>query len=721
MAYDSLRIGRQAARERDIWQPLTLEQDRWFLWVPVFFGAGIAIYFALPTEPDLLTATMPAVAALALRVVWRNGVASMVLTGAVLSLTLGLAMAKLRTEVVAAPILERELRNADVTGIVRRIEQRPTGGPRVTLLVTSLDQRVPAATPRYVRLSFLKPVPNITTGDHLKTRANLSPPPRPAMPGGYDFARWAFFKEIGAVGFSFSEPETIPLPGPLPWTLRVVVEVERLRQWIGMRVLSALPGQNGALANALITGERGGIDEEMNAAFRNSGLIHLLSISGLHMAVMGGFFFFLLRLALAAFPAAALRYPIKKWAAAGAIVASLGYLMISGGAIATIRAFIMISIAFSAIILDRPAIALRNVALAALLIMALMPESMFDPGFQMSFAAVVALVAAYEALRDRRAAQGPYRERGNLGSFALFLGGIVLTTLIAGFAVAPVVIFYFHTSQQYAVIANLVAIPLTNLVVMPTALVTLFALPFGLEGWPLAVMDWALDLIVWVAQTVSGLPGAVVPVPSIPITAYALIMTGGLWLAIWRRKWRLAGVAIAAVGLALAPFRSAPDVFIGADGNRIAFRTDEGSLATIGRGGRFELSRWLEADGDGRDLKAVSSGRPDRCDALGCVDRAKGRILALSRHPSSLADDCRLASILVLTYRRPQTCQGSALVIDGTALKNHGNHVITYTGDSLRVETVDGVRGNRPWVLQPRQRRLRVPKVGERKPGAASG
>ncbi|MEM9029987.1 MAG: ComEC/Rec2 family competence protein [Pseudomonadota bacterium] len=691
-----------------IFGALLAEQDRWALWAPVFVGAGIVLYFTLPAEPDLLTATMPAFAALLIRCVWRRGVIAMVVSGVALAVTFGLCVAKLRTEFVRAPILERKLNNVVVTGFVRRIEQRPSGGPRVTLRVTGFSERVRADWPHRVRVRFLRPVAGVLAGSHIRVRASLAPPPRPALPGGYDFARRAFFQGLGAVGYTFALPETVPAPEPLPWQLHIAAEIEQLRQRIGQRVQAVLPGDRGALANALITGERGGIPETINDAFRDSGLLHILSISGLHMAVMGGFVFVVVRFLLALFPAIALRYPIKKWAAGAAMIAAFGYLMISGGALATVRSFLMISIAFAAIMLDRQAISLRNVALAALAMLVVMPEGLLDPGFQMSFAAVVALVAAYEAIRDRRRARPPDVQRGAVIGLALVFGGIILTTLVASLAVAPIAVYHFHRSQQFAVLANLVAVPVTNFILMPAAFLTLLALPFELERWPLIVMGWALDILVWVAHAVAGLPGAVTPVPAIPTLAFALCVIGGCWLVIWRRRWRFAGLAAIAIGLALTPLRNAPDILIGAEGRLVAYRNPDGRLTAIGRGGTFALSRWLQADGDGRDTKTVLKGINRRCDTVGCIGRTHGRTIALSRYPSSLRDDCVRADILVLTYRKPHDCAGGRIMIDRTDLRIGGPHVVFIEPDTTaRVFSVDDVRGKRPWVLSPRTRLTR--------------
>ena len=323
------------------------------------------------------------------------------------------------------------------------------------------------------------------------------------------------------------------------WDIRAWSVIERLRHGIGPRITAVLPGQTGAIANALITGARGGISEATNSAFRDSGLMHILAISGLHMAIMAGSVFYLVRLLLAAMPALALLYPIKKWAAVAAMLGALAYLLISGSSFATVRSAIMISIMFIAVLLDRPALALRNVVLAALLILIAFPESLFDVGFQMSFAAVLALICVYEEARKSRVwSLLPERPSAWL---LLFVGGIIATTLIASTAVAPFAAYHFHKSQQYAVLANLIAIPICNFIVMPAALASLLAMPLGLEAAPLRVMGWGIDGMLWTAERVASLPGAVLHIPAMPTPAFLAIIGGGLWLALWQTRWRVLG------------------------------------------------------------------------------------------------------------------------------------------------------------------------------------
>jgi len=683
---------------------LEVEQERWFLWLPVMFGAGIAAYFLLPVEPWTLAAILPAAAALAVyRVAGRGGVARL-LSAALLAAALGFAAGKLRTEAVRAPVLERQIGPIDVYGFVELVEPRPAKGQRLTIRVTALEKHEPAAWPARVRVRTSQDAADLKPGDAIRLKATLSPPPGPSLPGDYDFARAAWFQGLGAVGFATAAPEAIAdAPAPPPW-LRASAAVAQLRQAIGRRIVASLPGETGAIANALITGERGGISEATNQAFRDSGLFHILSISGLHMVIMAGAVFFSVRLVLAAIPAVALRFPIKKWAAAGAMMGAFGYLMISGAAFATVRSYIMISIMFLAVMLDRPAIALRNVALAALAILLPWPESLFDPGFQMSFAAVVALVSAYEWLRGRDGEAGGTTWRGAVGQALLFLGGIITSTLVASLAVAPFGIYHFHNTQQFAILANLLAIPICNLLVMPAALASLVALPFGLEAAPLAAMGWGIEAMLWCARTVAALPGAVGRVPAIPTYAFVAMVAGGLWCTLWSTRWRLLGIVPIVAGLILAPTGRRPDVLIGRGGSIVAVRGEDGALSALAaRGSSFELTRWLEHDGDGRPASDVAKAQAFRCDSHGCTAPVRGRLLAVAGSPAALRDDCARAAILVLKFPRPKGCAPPGPVIDVDDIAARGAHALYLDGGQIRIETVADRRGDRPWA--PRSRR----------------
>lgn len=748
-------------------EALENERARWFYWVPVLLGAGIWAYFALPAEPPLVLAALPLAIALVLRLALPRTTLPDILTSVLVIAAFGFALIAVRTAHVAAPILAQSLADVEVEGVVERIEPRVERGERITLRVLRIGELAETELPRRVRVRTTKRLAGLMPGDRVALRATLAAPSAPAYPGDYDFARHAYFQGLGAVGYALSPPRVLEEAQAArglsdAWSLGI----ERLRQRIGERITAALPGETGGIAVALITGERGGISEATNDVYRASGLFHILSISGLHMAIMGGAVFWIVRLVLALFPSVALRFPIKKWAALAAVAGTLGYLAISGGSFATVRSFIMISIMFLAVLLDRPALALRNVVISALVILLVYPESLLDVGFQMSFAAVVALVAAYEAVRDRLA--GDRREIGLVLRVALFFGGIVLTTLVASAAVAPFAAWHFHKSQQFAVLANLLAVPITNLVVMPAALATLIAMPLGLEAGPLVVMGLGIEAMTWTARLVGALPGAVLHLPAMPTAAFVLMLGGGLWLALWHARWRLLGLAAIIAGIALAPFGDRPDLLVGRDGRLVAVRADGIALDVIAAPrSRFEIERWLEADGDARsadDVVAATALRraglatrrdddarphvasaaagsaetfedgaapaPSReatahsanvasgrarvmpCDAIGCVATIKGTRVAVVLHPAAASDDCANADVVVLATRAPRGCSRPAAVIDSAAIRTSGSHAVYIEAPRrLRIETVAGWRGVRPWSppSAPRKYRSRSP------------
>jgi len=748
----SVRLASRRSWRSAVSDWLDRERPQWFNWVPVSFGLGIAAYFWLPWEPAVLWAVAPLPFACLVWLLCRRGGLAAALAFSVAAMCLGFALAKLRTERVAAPVLERRIGTAEVRGVVELVEARATRGERLTIRVESISGLTPEATPFRVRVRTMREgavamgvavatgapaVHTLRAGDRIRVKAQLAPPAGPVLPGGYDFARGVYFQRLGGIGYALSRAELLA-PGETG-SLGIDGHIAQLRQAIGARIVAVLSGQTGAIANALITGERGGISEATNTAFRDSGLYHMLSISGLHMAIMGGAAFVAVRFLLALVPSIALRYPIKKWAAAAAILGTLGYLAISGGAFATVRSAVTIIVMLIAVLLDRPALAMRNVALSALLILLAWPESLNDVGFQMSFAAVVALVACYEAFRRWRTGRPPWwPERGaGLGAtVGLFFVGILASTVIASVAVAPFGLYYFHKSQQLALIANLIATPLCNVVVMPAALAALVLMPFGLEAGPLAIMGLGVDLTVRCAEWVASLPGAVSRLAAIPFAAFAAMVAGGLWLALWQGRPRLLGLVAVAAGVAAVPFGERPDILIWRDGRLVAVRAADGRLAALpAPQATFDLARWLEHDGDARTPRELLAGAPAfpfRCDAAGCVASSKGALIAVPRDPAALADDCARADVLLLSVPAPRGCHGPAAVVDMFAVRARGAHALYLTPPTaqarpvVRVETVAAWRGARPWARLPwwaetGEARRRPARSAPAKPASGSG
>jgi competence protein ComEC len=676
------------------------ERGRWFLWLPVLYGAGIALYLGARTEPSFPLCLALLMATAVLRHFLRLTALRLIFSTTLLMLALGLFAGKLRTLVVEAPVLTRNVGNAGLTGWIEGIEAHQKAF-RLTLRIEAMEAEYRGEAPRRVRLRFHSKSLLPPVGSRVKLRASLRPPPEPVMPGGFDFARHSWFEGFGATGFAFGKVEQ--LDGEPPWDIRLAALVAGLRHGIAARIAAVLTGDTAALAQALIMGERGRLGEETRQALTDAGLAHVVSISGFHMALTAGSAFWLIRALLAAFPGLALAFPIKIWAAIGALFVASAYLVVSGGDVAAVRAYLMIAIMFGAMIVNRPAFSLRNLAISAFLILTVAPESLANPGFQMSFAATAALVAIYE---DGLPQIGPPASwPGFVALPATLLIGAVITSLAAGLAVDPIGAYHFHRIPSYSVLGNLVAMPAVSVIVMPMALVTLLAIPFGLEAAPLMLMGWGIDAMIAIARFVAGLPGAVIAVPAFPLAALLAMVFGGLWLLLWRRRWRLWGLLPIALGLAAAPLGARPDIWIDREGKVIAARLKDGRLSgPKTRKGEFSLKAWLEADGDARTPKDAAKGQGFQCDEQSCLFLIAGRIVSHVLHPAALADDCRRASVLVTALAVPESCLGPDVIVDAQALWERGAHTIRIAPEGLVVRDVAVARGRRPWVV-PRHRR----------------
>ena len=601
------------------------------------------------------------------------------------ALLLGFGLAKLRESAVATPVLNHAM-VAHLTGRIISLEPRGTG---VRLVLDTVRSGALAPAPRRVRVA-LRAGGDFHPGDWLSLTARLDTPPPPSEPGANDLGRTLFFQSIGAVGFAYGRAHTIgPAEAPTLWR-RVGQGLESLRLAMTQRIRKNLGDSDGGIASALITGERGGISDEDEAALRDAGLAHVLAIAGLHMALMGGGIFWLLRAILAAIPALALHYPIKKWAAAGALAASTFYLLISGAAPSAVRAYVMLACVMLAVLLDRPALSMRSLALAAAILLMLRPESITEAGFQMSFAAVGALVAVaeWELQRERRHPRGAlYR----------YVHGIVMTSLVGSLATTPFVLFHFGRVTHYAVLGNLIAMPVMGLWVMPAAALSVVLMPFGAEGFALHLLGEGVAVMVEMGRWVSALPGAVSLAPAMPLAALLAVALGGLWLAIWRRAWRWWGLAPLLLGVILAWRAPLPDMLVAGDAATIAIRGEDGLLHFVrSPTDKFAARDWLRRDGDGRDIEEAVAFPQLKCDGLGCVLKGKP-LIAVSWRPEALAEDCVRAQVLVSAAAA--SCKAPAVVIDRDAAARGEGWRVTLS--SLPTATsVRDYRGERPWVAK---------------------
>lgn len=677
------------------------ERSRWGLWLPVMLGLGIAVYFQLDDEPSLWIGPSAVLLFGASTISLRSRPFLSLLLFCLMFAAIGFAAAQLRTWSVDAPVLERKIGPVSIEGRILRVEPREKDR-RITVDSLKISRLGADRTPERIRLRVSQRNVSLRPGDHVRLRAVLHPPAGPAAPGAFDFARRAYFQRLGGVGYVVSSPEITELGA----TGGVELFIAQLRHDLTQKILEGLPGTAGAIAAALMTGERGAIPEETLAAMRDSGLAHLLAISGLHIGLIGGFIFFAVRLGLATWERAVLYWPIKKWAAVVAFFGCLAYLLISGMTLPTQRAFLMLSLVLLAVLIDRSAISMNLVAWAAAAILLLAPESLMSVSFQMSFAAVTALVAFYEAITARNFARGERRRR--TARVVRYLGAVLATTLIASLATAPFAVFHFNRLALLGVLANLVAVPLAALWIMPLALISFVLMPFGLEQWPLAAMGWGIEAVLAVARSVQALPGSITLIPAVPVWTMGVITFGSLWLCLWRKAWRYGGVVPVLIGLAGWTYANPPDLFVSADSRMAGLRTPAGELVMPFGGRGFVAETWRRRSG----LDATMKGpKPSdvvglRCDSIGCLYRKEGRTIALVKESAALLDDCPTADILV--SRSPvkrRRCPGPQILIDRFDLWRNGPHAIFLGADRIEVKSVGAAAGRRPWQIYPRSRR----------------
>lgn len=697
-------------------QAFALERARWPLWLPVAMAVGIGLYFAMRHEPPLLISWAAVLALFAIAWGFRT-IGAVVWTFCALVLAfvaLGFGLAGLSTWRAAEPTLVRETGPVRVTGQVMVLEQRPRG-VRVTLQNLTISRLSPDQVPKAVRVTLAGSQPDFKTGDWLLMRASLSPPSPPAAPGAFDFQRQSYFQSLGGVGFSFGRAEVIG-HGPVRGFESLQFRLDQLRHAIAGRVFSRLGGDEGAVAAALMTGQRGLVSTDAMDNFRASGLAHLLAISGLHVGLVAGIVFFAVRAILALVAPLALRYPVKKWAAGCALLGALLYALLAGWTVPTQRAFLMTGVMLAAVMLDRRALTMRTVAWAAMLILAFAPEALVGASFQLSFAAVTALVAVYEVLRDK----GWFvaRRTGVLAAVWRYGLGVALSSLVAGAATAAFAAFHFNRVADYGLAANIVAVPLTALWIMPWAVTAFALMPFGVEGLALDAMGVGVGGVLSVADGVASWPGAQSLVPAFPVWGLVLITLGGVWAAIWRKPWRFWGVGPMVAGVLTLGLTPTPDVLIDASATLAAVKTTDGgySVSTL-TSKRFARNVWLrragldQAQSRWADWAASLNGvQPMRCDALGCLyEPQPGYIkVAFVRTPEALIEDCRLAHVVVDMRAVGEGVEGTPcpapLRIDLADLARDGAHALYFErGGQIRVDTVGGRRGNRPWTshVQP--------------------
>ncbi|WP_069299138.1 ComEC/Rec2 family competence protein [Neptunicoccus sediminis] len=674
-------------------EALFAQRHRFGLWVPVWLGLGVALYFSLRFEPDvwllasvcglvLLAAPLSRIGPDPLRVlIWVPALVS-----------LGFLVTAGRAHWVAAPKLGWHYYGS-VEGTIVHLDRSGSDKPRVTLADPVLERMDPARVPDRVRVSLHSELNGtaLKPGARIMLTASLSPPAGPVEPKGFDFQRMAWFNRLGAVGYARAPPVLAVPADNRAFALRVFA----LRMQMSRHIQHHIPGRTGAFAAAILTGDRSQIDPLLLADLRRSNLAHLLAISGLHMGLLTGFVFALIRLGIAAVPYLSVRLQAKKIGAVVALLAGAGYLLVSGANIATQRAFVMVAVMLVAVLLERPAITLRAVAIAATLILLFRPESLSGPGFQMSFAATTALVATFESLNRARGWQALRQSRFSLVSpFA----SLFIASAVAGAATAPFSAFHFNQMAQYGLLANLASVPVMSLVVMPAAVIAGVLTLVGLEGGAFWVMGQGIDWILAVAHFVAAQDGSVVRIKSGPVWALGLVTLGGLIVIIWQGRSRFLGVLVACLGFGCWTWATRPDLLITQNGRMAGILTEQGRAISRSRGNGFAAQNWLENDADAAD-QAIAAARFVEDGDDWRVEFDGGTVAYLwgkKRSAEEIRAACDTSDLLIVPQWKAQIT-GPCQPVTAADLRKSGSVAVRSNRKGLTVQTARQASGTRLW------------------------
>jgi competence protein ComEC len=672
-----------------------IEQRRLFPWLAVCFGLGIILFFQ--AERPALWAPLGTLAVLTAAAVWlRHHLLMLTVCVGLAAVFAGFSAGVIRTRSVAAPVLTRTV-IAPVSGFIEAVEDREEG-KRILLRVSSLQGVAEAERPPLVRVS-IRNGDHFSAGQFITGTARLLPPPQPAWPGGYDFARDAYYRGIGAVGSFTGAVRQLEPPISPGWSLWLAARVDEARNTLTQRIAAAIGGAAGGVGAALVTGKRGLIGEPTNDVLRAAGIYHIVSISGLHMVLAAGTFFWLVRALLALSPSLALLWPVKKIAAVAAMIGATAYCIFSGSDVATERSLVMTLVMFGAVLVDRPALSLRNLSIAALIVLVREPEALLGPSFQMSFGAVAAMMTLVPLMQWRRAEVGSAMLIDKALSWAgQSAFGLVTTTLVASLATAPFAAYHFQSLNPYGLIGNALALPLVSLVVMPAAVLGVLAYPFGLDAPIWNVMGIAVAKVLDVSAWVGGFSGSTVVVPALGVGALAFLSVGLLVLTIPASHLRWFALIPAGAGLAFAATPHRYDIYVDRDGAGAAIRNGLGELTLIGKPSDFVVEQWLRADGDGRRSDDASLKQAARCDRLGCVvETGAQRAVAFVQEFPAFEDDCRRAVIIITRLDAPSNC-GAPVVLDRKALAERGATAIRLNPEAVEIQSVKKRREVLPWT-----------------------
>jgi competence protein ComEC len=655
------------------------DQKSWILWLVAFFCFGIIIYFALPTEPNIFILIIITIFLVSSIIFYRkkNVLGLLILA---LCITFGMIIAQLRTIYVISPKLIQEIKYAKIYG--RIINLTPTiNGLQIILDHIYISEFNNKNSPKKVKITIRSNNLNdLQVGDYIKLKANLKPPSKPLVPGGYNFARQSYFEQIGATGYNVSKIYVTKKNKN-----KFSNYIANLRIDLSQRIKKILGDRNGAIAAALIIGEQTAIDKDILSDMRISGLTHILSVSGLHLSMVSIICFFSIRFLFSCSVFISQQYDTKKIAAYFSLFITFGYLLISGMQIAAIRSYIMVLCVAIAVLLDRQEYALRSVCFAAFIMLLFTPEAIMHPSFQMSFAAVIALVSGYEYYVNKCLASG-----GNLARIKRYFLGTLTATFIAGIATAPFAVYHFNQYPNYSLLANLIVAPITSFIIMPAVVMTCILFPFSLEKYALIIMNFGIEFLVRTAHWISSLPKALIMLPNMGDINIMLFFIGLLWLCLWQQKWRIFGIIPIIGGIILLLLTPKPDLIIDLNAGNVLLRSlDNNLIKTLNKPRLSQFMQdYLNSKMQTNSIVSINESRYSEefnCNDNQCFIEKNYKLYFPKNR---LVDNSQI-------YVQWQTHQ--EFLLTNEAFKNKGSYFIILKPDKIKIESTVDSWNRRPW------------------------
>lgn len=659
-----------------------LEHRRLFLLLPYAMITGLIVAFELPAEPDPALLVAGGVFVVVALVASRQSLGWSRVAGLSAALWLGFCLLGLHGALFGTGMLARPAYGTYEMRVDEVLTASADGVRAIVSSVVPIDKARPLPV-RRARIA-VDGMPELAPGDTIRGRVRFYPVPGPVVPNGFDTQFHSFFDGIGAYGSTIGPVERVSA-GVEGTPARII---DAVRRSIAAKIDAVLPQPAAGIARALITGDQSAVTEPAREVMSTAGLAHVLSVSGLHLTLVAMLVMATLRGGLALVGGLDRFLSVKRLAAVGAIVASLGYFAISGGNVAALRSTIMIVLVLGAVVAGRRALTMRNVAIAALAIIVTDPASVFRPSFQLSFAAVVALIGAWEMMRP-----SDERDRGWLGRIRAYFVGGAITSIVAGAATLLFSIYHFQQTAPLSVLGNLMSLVLIGFVMMPAALLATLLMPFGLEAPFLLVMGWSIDGMLLVASIVAGWSAGISVSPLLLPVALVLGLVALAWFTFLTTWHRLIGPVLLVPAVWLLALDNPPDVLISDTTQAIAMRGEGGLALVAGKPDSFAVKVWRETYAEPLQPAPLL-----RCDGVGCFgESSAGFKIAVANDPAAFYEDCGLADLMVMRRPAPEGC-AAGIVIDAQMLERGGIQWLRWDRTAGKFEVRPAVPpGDRPW------------------------